>query len=304
MAIIILRNQNILISAILMCALFKIETTFKIPHLFFPELAALSYGLFTNSHRNWLNDSRGVLFAPFLCSMIGVLSFIFLKNSAVSLFVAFVGGFLVLKVLNSSITPSISAGLFAIQFEISTFQYSLNILIISFLLILTGRILGKLNNHNSFLLAEAEPSKRLSRSEFIYVLLWFLIAILSSKYLNYREIILPPLFVILIETAKNATKLNLTQIFKVTGAVLIVSYMSILLKQGLGFNIYIIISVLVLTNLIIKMAKIDVPPLFALSLLPLILPTYTIFSPLITTVSLLFSLIGLTILCKKIRITN
>ena len=236
--------------------------------------------------------------------MIGVLSFIFLKNSAVSLFVAFVGGFLVLKVLNSSITPSISAGLFAIQFEISTFQYSLNILIISFLLILTGRILGKLNNHNSFLLAEAEPSKRLSRSELIYVLLWFLIAILSSKYLNYREIILPPLFVILIETAKNATKLNLTQIFKVTGAVLIVSYMSILLKQGLGFNIYIIISVLVLTNLIVKMAKIDVPPLFALSLLPLILPTYTIFSPLITTVSLLFSLIGLTILCKKIRITN
>jgi len=282
---------------ILMVCLYLVEIKFGIEHLFFPEIAALSFGVLSRK-KTWHIEKSALLLSPVACASLGVLLSRYFGTNFVTLSACLIGGLILLRVFNTNITPSISAGLFALLFNINTFSYVLNIFVLSLVLLLMSQILERYEKKLDLNLCKISDRKIESKFGIIFiVMMYFGFSFVSQKY-YIPEVLLPPIFVLAIEECSEIKLSNFFEILKFSIWIILVSYFAFGLKLFLGLGPLAIFLSILFSLFIFKISKLQAPPLLALALLPLILEGYSQFSPLATGFSFIIIMLSLSIFRK------
>ena len=107
-----------------------------ISYLLFPELAALSYDVFTRPAGTWARSPFLLIITPLITAIMGLLIEQHLGYSAYSVLLSIAFALLVIKLLNSPIAPAIPAGLLPIFLEEKSWWYPAAILLGTSLLVL------------------------------------------------------------------------------------------------------------------------------------------------------------------------
>ena len=287
----------IIFVCLLMVILYFVEIKFGIDHLFFPEIAALSFGVLSRK-KTWHLEKSALLLSPIACGSLGVFLSKYFGANFLTLSICLVGGLVLLRIFNTSITPSISAGLFAVLFKIDTISYILNIFLLSIVLLLMNQILNNLEGRfNQDLREASDRQNKFKYGLFLIVIIYAGFAFISQKY-YIPELILPPIFIMAIEECSETRLSYPIETLKFSFLIAIISYFIFSLKSFLGVGPLVILLSTLSSFLVFRILKFQAPPLIALALLPLILDRYSLLSPLITSLGFAFIMLSLYVFRK------
>ena len=177
-----------------------------ISYLLFPELAALSYDVFTRPTGTWARAPFLLVVTPLLTAIIGLLIEQHLGYGAGSVLLSIALALLVIKLLHSPIAPAIPAGLLPIVLEEKSWLYPASILFGTSLLVLglylykkvfSGLIPPRKDPANLIDDIVEQPPAQYAWLPFFIV---FLLAdVYLAKLTGLRFIMFPPLIVIAYE---------------------------------------------------------------------------------------------------------
>ncbi len=177
-----------------------------ISYLLFPELAALSYDVFTRPRGTWASSPFLLIITPLITAIIGLLIEQHLGYSAYSVLLSIAIALLVIRLLNSPIAPAIPAGLLPIFLEEKSWWYPVSILLGTSVLVLGlqvykrifSKIIPQVKSPSSLIDDIVEQPPR--RYSWLPVFALFLLADAAlAKLTGLRFIMFPPLVVIAFE---------------------------------------------------------------------------------------------------------
>jgi hypothetical protein len=99
-----------------------------VAYVLFPELAALSYDVFTRPKGTWAKAPLMLVVTPFLAAVAGILIEQHLSYGFTSVLLSIAIALLIIKTLNSPVAPAISAGLLPVVLGEGSWWYPVSIL--------------------------------------------------------------------------------------------------------------------------------------------------------------------------------
>ena len=250
-----------------------------ISYLLFPELAALSYDVFTRPTGTWARAPFLLVATPLLTAVIGLLIEQHLGYGAVSVLLSIALALLVIKLLNSPIAPAIPAGLLPIVLEEKSWWYPAAILFGTSLLVLGLYIYKKVfsellppSKDTASLIDDIveQPPKQYAWLPFFIV---FLLAdVYLAKLTGLRFIMFPPLIVIAFEMFAHSDVCPW-----VAKPVLLVIACMLAATAGVGAVMVLgnhpvaVMLVMAVAMFIIRSFRLHAPPAVAVGLLPFVI---------------------------------
>lgn len=250
-----------------------------ISYLLFPELAALSYDVFTRPTGTWARAPFLLVATPLITAVIGLLIEQHLGYGVASILLSIALALTVIKLLNSPIAPAIPAALLPIVLEEKSWWYPAAILFGTSMLVLGlqlykrifAGIIPQAKSHASLIDDIVEkPPKRYSWLPFFIV---FLLAdVYLAKLSGLRFILFPPLIVIAYEMFAHphvcpwADKPILLVIACVVSAAVGTGS-----EMMLGNNPLSVMLSMAASMFIIRLFRLHAPPAVAVGLLPFVI---------------------------------
>lgn len=267
----------------LLCALFIIigmiflSVTLKEKEIIFPEVAALTIGIFISPKNHWITTNFKFIALLSLSALLGLcINLCITLPIFFKINLAFIITAILLNISKTTLTPIISACILPIFLNTKSFIYPISVLFISTIIILFKFVLEKIN----FL----KPSKNLCNDinitddSKLWIKRIFLFMIISTipSFSKDFYFIIPPLIVIFIELTKtNNTLMNSPfKIILLISTAAISGTLAVLLGHVYLHLSIILCSLFAVLITIFCMHKLSLflPPAGAIAVLPFILP--------------------------------
>ena len=258
----------------------KIAVLTGISCFLIPELAALSYDVFTRPTGTWAKAPFLLIVTPLLTAVFGLLIEQYLGYGVGSILLSTSLALLVIKLLNSPIAPAIPAGLLPIVLEEKSWWYPAAILFGTSILVLglyiykrtfSELIASQKNNlTNQIDDIVEQPPKQYTWLPFFIV---FLLAdVYLAKLTGLRFIMFPPLIVIAFEMFAHSDLCPWVAkpVFLVIACVLVAT-VGVSVMMTLGNHPVSVMIVMAVAMFIIRSFRLHAPPVAAIGLLPFVI---------------------------------
>lgn len=251
----------------------------SISYLLFPELAALSYDVFTRPRGTWASAPVLLVATPLITAIIGLLIEQHLGYSAFSVLLSIAIALLVIRLLNSPIAPAIPAGLLPIFLEEKSWWYPASILFGTSMLVLIllvykrvfkGIIPGGKTRSSLIDDIVEQPPGRYSWLPFFTLFLLFDAAL--AKLTGLRFIMFPPLVVIAFEMFAHSDVCPwANKPVLLVAACTLSAVAGVALEMSLGNNPLSVMLSMVVAMGLNRLFKLHAPPAVAIGLLPFVI---------------------------------
>ncbi len=114
---------GVLVAVLFLGAVAAVATMTGAPYIMFPELAALSYGVFLRPNGEWARSPLLLAMTPVATAILGVLVTRTMPYDLLSVSLVIACSMLIIHLLRSPITPSISAGFLPLVLHIDSWWY-------------------------------------------------------------------------------------------------------------------------------------------------------------------------------------
>lgn len=258
----------------------KIAVLTGISYFLIPELAALSYDVFTRPTGTWARAPFLLVATPLLTAVIGLLIEQHLGYGVGSILLSISLTLLIIKLLNSPIAPAIPAGMLPIILEEKSWWYPAAILFGTSILVLGLFIYKKtfselITSQKNDLTNQIDdiveqPPKQYTWLPFFII---FLLAdVFLAKLTGLRFIIFPPLIVIAFEMFAHSDICPwAAKPVSLVIACVLVATVGVSVMMALGNHPFSVMIVMVVTIFIIRWLKLHAPPALAVGLLPFVI---------------------------------
>ncbi len=173
-------------------------------YLLFPELAALSYDVFTRPTGAWARAPVMLAITPVVTAVMGTALTRAMPYSLLSVALVIAGAMLVVRVMRSPVVPAISAAFLPLVFGVTSWWYPVSIAVVTGLLalasVLHGWLLGPMAS-GPVPARERAPQRRIWLPVFAGFLL---LAYGLATVTGLRMLLFPPLVVIALEMFAHA----------------------------------------------------------------------------------------------------
>ena len=258
----------------------KIAVLTGISCFLIPELAALSYDVFTRPTGTWARAPFLLVATPLLTAIIGLLIEQYLGYGVGSILLSISLTLLIIKLLNSPIAPAIPAGLLPIVLEEKSWWYPAAILFGTLMLVLGLYIYKKtfselITSQKNDLTNQIDDIVEQPPKQYTW-LPFFIVFLLADVYLakltGLRFIMFPPLIVIAFEmfAHSDVCPWAAKPVFLVIACVLVAT-VGVSVMMTLGNHPFSVMIVMVVTMFIIRWFRLHAPPAAAVGLLPFVI---------------------------------
>ncbi|PZP45860.1 MAG: hypothetical protein DI598_12740 [Pseudopedobacter saltans] len=232
-----------------------------------PEMAALCTGAFMYQEKSWLHNPQMLFWGPLGTAIIGFLVNLLPFALATKLILVIFLMLTYMYLIGTKLGPSLATGLLPVITNAHSFSFIVAILL-GTLILYSVIYLLKLGTTKK----NRRPKEKLSLTKFGLFALLMTVWILLSQWLRWNlYLAIPPVMVVafeLIHLPKITSKILLKQLIVLslaaTVGVIAVLYLPNLLLASL-FDFFAVIVLL-------RLFKMHLPPAFAMSLLPMVLP--------------------------------
>ncbi len=257
-----------------------------ISYLLFPELAALSYAVFTRPRGAWARAPLLMVVTPLLTAVIGILIERNIDYGFASIFISVATSLLLIRILKSPVAPAISAGLLPIALSEGSWWYPASVAAGTGFL-----VVGLFVYRTAFPSAVAEPPEPVKASAvnhpkntyywLPFYLMFLVLAAGLVKATDARFILFPPLLVIGFEMFAHSETCPWAS--RTIILVVICSFAALsgtILEESLGGTpLAAVLSVLIGIGLC-RVFRLHVPPAIAVGLLPFVISDADLWFPL------------------------
>ena len=264
-----------------------------ISYLLFPELGALASVVLADPLSSWARSPKLLALTPVLTAVPGVLVTRTMPYGPTALILDLAICLLVIRLLRSPVIPAISAGVLPLVLGITSFLYPVAILVgtggLALIVMLRSQLMPPLARAQvspsvptiSTLVA---PKSWLQRVPWLLPLAVFLLgALVMVQLLGSHLVLYPPLLVIAWEMLANADECpwqgrSLAVLVVTAGA----AVAGTVLVLALGVSPLAAFLAVLVTALLLRLARLRCAPAFGLALLPFVIPAPTLAYPLLT----------------------
>jgi hypothetical protein len=258
-----------------------------IPELLFPELGALASVVFGAPAGSWARAPLLLVLTPALTAVPGVLITRLMPYGLPALLLDLVLCLLLIRVLRSPIVPAISAGILPLTLGITSWLYPPAILVgtggLALLVALRARLLPPPPGPASAPSPAAAPGDGALRRWLPAMAVFLLGGYGLVLLLGSRLVLYPPLLVIAYEMLAQRHHCpwqgRYTAVLLVTGGAALAG---LLLMRSLGVVPLAAAAAVLITAVLLHLARLRCPPAFGLALLPFVIPlpppTYPLFT--------------------------
>ncbi|NNM51687.1 MAG: HPP family protein [Pseudomonadales bacterium] len=243
--------------------------------LLFPELGALTYDVLTRPQGSWARSPRMLIITPTLNALLGILLTSFIHYSLFSVLLMIGIGLVVIHALKSPIVPAISAGLLPLTLGIRSWLYPAAILVTLLVLVLLAQGQKRMEPEPVEVRTNPEDGDDLLESlptDFSwagYFGAFILIAATLAVVTGWRFILYPPLVVIAYEMfahAKHCPWVNRPVMLPL--ACTSHAAAGVMLVMMMGVGPLAAMASMVVGMLILRVVRLNIPPVLAVGLLP------------------------------------
>jgi hypothetical protein len=271
-----------------MLLVYLFESKFDWQHSFVPELAVLCFGILRYPSGRWATDRIGSILGPTLSALVSTWISIQIGKNPFGVVLSLAATIAILRVLKSVVFPAISAGLFAVLFQINSFSYPLYMFLSCLIVSLVSWFfLRKFRLKSLVVVTSEEPNNSILSPKIAYYLVCNFGIILLSFHFDLPFLIVPPLFVVFLDKIESEDLFDKKILIKELGVLLTSSSIGIILNSSLGLS-FISITLSLLTSIsILSILRVSVLPIIALGLLPMVVNSSSISYPASVTASFL-----------------
>jgi hypothetical protein len=271
-----------LLSIVFLAAIAKIALATGVLYVLFPELAALSYDVFTRPAGVWARSRVLLMITPTVTAAMGTALTQLMPYNLWSVAITIAGAILIVRLMRSPIVPAISAAFLPLAFGITSWWYPASIAAVMTLLALASTIHGRISASGDVcqslapdVAAQANEMERASRLKmwpFCFIgclLLAYGLVVVTGL----RLILFPPLVVIAFEMFAHADVAPWAQrpfALPLVCTIAAAAGLAALLAVGAG-PLSVIISLLA-GIMALRAMRLHFPPVLAVGLLPQIMP--------------------------------
>lgn len=280
-----LKNWTQFVAIVLVVSMFAIADTLKEKEIIFPEIAALAFGYWIMEKSPWRGTKLAIWASPALAALTGVLLLRYVPFPPFFLIgTAFVLVVLQLKLLRSTVLPSLSASILPIITHTTSWLYPLSVCILTAVIALGRLSLESLDHkensaHSLPERAGGRGEKRTAPAELMYwgkILAGILLVSALALQSTYLFMISPPLLVGFVELSRpnramrrTPGKILLLLVLSAFSGVLWFFLVSTILHGSLWISSGLsLVSVFLLYNVL----QVSFPPAAAIALLPVLVP--------------------------------
>ncbi len=249
--------------------------------LLFPELAALSYDVFTRPRGTWAQAPFLLVLTPALAAVAGVLIEQHLDYGYLSVLLGIAIALLIIGLLKSPIAPAISAGLLPIVIGEGSWWYPATVLVsvamLSSLLLVFRKVFYKPAAATPISLDDILDDAVERPPRHYRWVLFFVVFLLAELWVvnatGLRFILFPPLVVIGYEMFSHPLSCSwadrpIALIF----ACMLTAFAGTAFVFWLGAGALAAILAVVMGTLVCRIFRLHVPPVLAIGLLPMVMP--------------------------------
>ena len=264
-----------------------------ISYLLFPELGALASVVLADPLSTWARSPKLLALAPVITAAPGVLVTRTLPYGPTALILDLAICLLVIRLLRSPVIPAISAGVLPLVLGITSFLYPVAILVgtggLALIVMLRSRLIppparAQVSPSVPTISTLVATQSWLQRVPWLLPLAVFLLGALAMVQLLGSHLVLyPPLLVIAWEMLANADECpwqgrSLAVLVVTAGA----AVAGTVLVLALGVSPLAAFLAILVTALLLRLARLRCPPAFGLALLPFLITAPTLAYPLLT----------------------
>ncbi len=257
-----------------------------ISYLLFPELAALSYAVFTRPRGVWARAPLLMVVTPLLTAVVGILIERNIDYGFVSIFISVATSLLLIRILKSPVAPAISAGLLPIALSEGSWWYPASVAVGTGFL-----VVGLFAYRTIFPSAVAEPPESAGaatvnhpKSTYYWLPFYLMFLVFAAGLVtatNARFILFPPLLVIGFEMFAHSETCPWAGRPIILPVICTFAALSgTILDQSLGGTpLAAVLAVLIGIGLC-RVFRLHVPPAIAVGLLPFVISNADFWFPL------------------------
>jgi hypothetical protein len=273
---------EVVLSVVLLAAVAKVALVTGVLYVLFPELAAMSYDVFTRPAGAWARSPVKLAITPAAAAAMGTAITQVMAYSLWSAAITIAGAILIVALMRSPILPAISAAFLPLVFGITSWWYPVSITAMMALLALVSIIYGRIFAWREVSQAlaldagvQADKTKRPARLKIWPAVFigFLLLAYGLATVTGLRLILFPPLVVIAFEMFAYADirpwakrPLALPLVCTITAGVGLAAIL------GFGAGPLSVVISLLLGIMTLRALRLHFPPALAVGLLPQIIP--------------------------------
>lgn len=232
-----------------------------------PELAALSIGCFIYKKKQWTNKPLHLFLLPSATAFMGFFINMLEINMAAKIVLVLMAMFLMLYVMRSSLAPALATGLLPIVTNCSSYPFIASILFFTAVLALLVSLLLKQDSKEETLEAESKPV--LAILVYLAVLILWITVCWSADVIQMAAI--PPVIVIGYELI-DKKQYSLIMLCKQATAFVVAASVGAFSIYYLNNFILAAVVNFIAVALVLQSLKIKMPPVYAMTMLPMVLP--------------------------------
>jgi hypothetical protein len=274
-----------LLSIVFLAAIAKIALATGVFYILFPELAALSYDVFTRPAGAWARSRVLLMITPTVTAALGTALTQLMPYNLWSAAITIAGAILIVRLLRSPIVPAISAAFLPLAFGITSWWYPASIAAVMILLALASTIHCRISPSGGVCqslapeaAAHADGIDDMARAPWLKMWPFCFVGCLLLAYglavvTGLRLILFPPLVVIAFEMfahAKVAPWVQRPFALPLVCTIAAAAGLAALLAVGAG-PLSVVISLLA-GIVTLRAMRLHFPPALAVGLLPQIMP--------------------------------
>lgn len=260
---------------------------FKEREIILPELVALSIGCLVYKKDSWLEKPKHIFLLPSLTAILGYVINLIEINIFLKVFLVLGVMFLMLHLLKSKFAPAIATGLLPIITNCNSYVFLVSILFFTGLLaVLTATVFKQKEKPQVIMI---NPKPIISSWGYLVILTLWLFFCYTADAIEMAAI--PPVIVVGYETIAKR-EYNLSMLYKQIIALVSAAFIG---AQSIYYvDNYLLAAILnfAFISLILRVLKLKMPPAYAMSILPMILPHYSRTYFAIDTAIMLVGILG------------
>lgn len=231
-----------------------------------PEMAALCTGAFMYQEKSWLHNPHMLFWGPFGTAIIGFLVNMLPIGLAAKLIIVLVAMLAYMYLIGTKLGPSLATGLLPVITDAHSFSFIIAILAGTSILYFLLRFLelGTKKPHR--------PKEKISALKFTIYAALMIVWVTVSQLLGWNlYLAIPPVMVVAFELIhlNKVTKIVLVKQLCVLSLAACIGVLSVL-----NFHNLILVTIFdfVAVSMLLRAFKMHLPPAFAMSILPMVLP--------------------------------